>query len=235
MLKQHIVFKSTLSVLSVLLFVFSGLANADAAEQVNQQCGSCHQLQTPASQTLQEKMQDKAPTLHYAGHKYQPQWLQDWLQNPRPITPSGGSYWADNVVVTDEGDEVDESKLQAHVSLDAETAEKVTAYMMTLQPYPHLIGENDYLPKKVPLLFAQKDFRKFKGCAACHRDEADFGGVTGPELYSAMQRLQPAYIYSFTANPTAWEPHTMMPQKQLNEASVLKLMNYLHTIAEEAQ
>ena len=33
--------------------------------------------------------------------------------------------------------------------------------------------------------------RKFSGCLACHEIEPDYGGVTGPEVYTISKRLQP--------------------------------------------
>ena len=85
------------------------------------------------------------------------------------------------------------------------------------------------------MMLAKKDFRKFKGCSGCHRDTPDFGGVTAPELYTAMNRLQPNYVASYIANSRAWDPHTLMPVRDLNDASILKLMNYLNQIKEPQQ
>jgi mono/diheme cytochrome c family protein len=213
-------------------------AHASSAKQlVEAQCAACHALTVPdqAALTLQEKIDRKGPPLYYAGQKYQQQWLANWLQQPTRITPSGGEFWSNAVVVTDEGDEVDEAKLQPHMALNAADAKAASDYLMTLVPFPELTPASGYKPGKVNKMLAEKDFRKFKGCAGCHRDEPDFGGVTGPELYTAMNRLQPDFVASYIANPKAWDPHTLMPVRDLNDPSIFKLMNYLNQIKEPQQ
>ena len=204
----------------------------DARQLLSKSCTGCHSIDVPkaASQTVQEKMQRKGPPLHYAGHKYQSAWLTQWLQNPQRITPSGGAYWANTVIVTDEGDEIDEDKLQNHIVVNKADAELLGQFLSSLKPYPALIAPNEFSPKKVNSLFAKKDFRKFKGCSACHRDTPDFGGVSGPELYTGMNRLKPSFVASYIKNPVAWDPRSIMPNKGLNDVSIQKLMNYLHQI-----
>jgi hypothetical protein len=77
------------------------------------------------------------------------------------------------------------------------------------------------------------NFGKFNGCDACHRDAPNYGGVSGPELYTAWQRLQPKYIASYITNPVAWDPHTLMPHKELKPTVVKKLVDYLKVNGEE--
>ncbi|MCB1660968.1 MAG: c-type cytochrome [Pseudomonadales bacterium] len=227
-LSQKVVF----SILALTAFGISSVQAADGEQLLKESCSNCHQINTPdrASLTLQEKMTRKGPPLYFAGHKYQQPWLENWLQHPTKITPAGGGFWVNAVVVTDEGDEIDETKLTRHVAVSQEQAKAIATFLMTLKPYPELINEGEYTAKKIPRMLAAKDFRKFKGCVACHRDEKDFGGVTGPELYTAMQRLKPEYIASYIRNPTAWEPRSLMPNNHLNDAPIYKLMNYLNII-----
>jgi cytochrome c1 len=79
----------------------------------------------------------------------------------------------------------------------------------------------------------QMNFSKFKGCDACHRDAPDRGGLSGPELFTAWNRLQPAFIAAFIANPTAWDPHALMPNAHIKDTEVAKLANYLKALQEE--
>lgn len=225
----------------VLWMALVPAVNANSANEgellAADRCAACHSLEVTdrSTLTLQEKHDRKGPPLEFAGQKYQQQWLTSWLQNPERITPSGGDFWSNSVVVTDEGDEVDESLLVDHMAVEAGEAKAISDYLMTLKPYPQLTQDVSYTPGKVNKMLAEKDFRKFKGCSGCHRDNPDFGGVTGPELYTAMNRLQPEYVASYIANPRAWDPHTLMPVKNLNDASVQKLMNYLNQIKEVSQ
>lgn len=196
------------------------------------ECAACHQLSKPStdSMTLSERIERKAPPLFYAGNKYQEAWLISWLQKPVNITPTGGAYWAKYVHVTDEGDAIKKNEINPHLSLDAKQAKAVSAYLMKLKPYSNLIKEGEYQSATVSKMLGEKDFRKFKGCGACHQDEKGFGGVTGPELYTATKRLQAEFIASYIRNPVMWEPTTMMPNKQLNDTSIYKLMNYLESL-----
>lgn len=202
---------------------------AEGKELVEQQCVACHQVSLPEANSLNlsERIARQAPPLYFAGNKYKSEWLEKWLQSPTAITPTGGGYWALHVHVTDEGDAIKTNEIKAHLKLSSKDAKTASEYLMTLKPNTHLIKKDEYKAGSASKMLAEKDFRKFKGCGACHQDQAGFGGVTGPELYSAMKRLQPEYIASYIRNPAAWEPRTMMPNKQLNDASIYQLMNYL--------
>ena len=226
------------ALLVVLAISLVPAANAlDGRKLAEDSCGSCHRLDQPDRNTLTlaERETRDGPPLYFAGHKYREDWLEHWLQQPQTITPAGGGFWTKVVIVTDEGDEIDESKLTGHPEVSAEQAQAIAGYLSTLKPFPELIRDGEYKPGKAPRALAEKDFRKFKGCVACHRDEPDFGGVTGPELYTAMNRLQPEYIASYIRNPVAWEPKSLMPNLHLKDAPIHKLMNYLNTIAEDHQ
>ena len=229
---------------SLLLgMIMAGATFGNAAEQSEGQqlavarCAACHSLEVPepATLTMQGKIDGAGPPLHFSGQKYQQTWLTNWLQFPSRITPSGGDFWSNAVVVTEDGDEVDEALLKKHVALEAAQSGAVSDYLMTLKPHPQLTPDFGYTPAKVNMMLAKKDVRKFKGCSGCHRDTPDFGGVSGPELYTAMNRLQPDYIASYIANPRAWDPHTLMPAKSLNDTAIIKLMNYLNQIKEQTQ
>lgn len=221
----------------VLLLPVSTTFAGDGGGLVETRCSSCHRIRVPeaVTLTLQERMTRKGPPLYFAGHKYRQEWLEEWLQDPVRITPAGGDYWANSVVVTPEGDEIDPARLDDHMAVSEDDAVAISNYLMTLTPYPNLIQKGEYSPGSVPRMLAEKDFRKFKGCIACHQDENGFGGVTGPELYTAMERLQPEYIASYIRNPTAWEPRTLMPDKALNDEPIYRLMHYLNMLVEDTE
>lgn len=223
--------------LMLLCIVTSGVWGADGKALVEERCNSCHQVSVPepGTLTLQERTGRKGPPLYYAGHKYRREWLQQWLQDPVRITPGGGAYWANAVVVTVEGDEVDPARLSGHMAVNTDESAAISDYLMGLKPYPELIRKGEYTPAGLPRMLAEKDFRKFKGCIACHQDEEGFGGVTGPELYTAMERLQAEYIASYIRSPTAWEPRSLMPENSLNDEPIHRLMHYLNMLSEDAE
>lgn len=225
---------SAAGVLSAAL-ALADAAAADGAAVVAAQCGGCHALERPDEALgLAERAQRKAPPLHYAGNKFREDWLVRWLQDPVTIRP-GGVFAPAHAVSTPEGDMIDEDTLPEHPVLGADEAKAVARHLMTLRPHDDLIAAQSYEPGTVALRMGQMNFSKFKGCDSCHQDTPDFGGVSGPELYTAWERLQPAFITSYIADPTAWDPNTMMPRGSLNAAEVHKLADYLKALAEEEQ
>lgn len=210
------------------------LSFADGASIVNEKCAACHATERPDYEKLgaSERMQRKAPLLYFAGNKYRKEWLQAWLQAPKTIHPAG--YFPETVVTSSpEGDIADPSALHQHMALDAAEAGEVTQYLMTLRPHDDLISDDSYTPGKISPRMGKMDFRKFKGCNACHQDELDEGGLSGPVVYDAWQRLQPSFISSYVQDPTAWDPNSIMPVSQMNEAAVHKLVHYLRSIGGE--
>ena len=209
---------------------------AQAPAVVQSDCAGCHALEQPdyAALGIAERVERKGPPLHYAGNKFREEWLVQWLQNPERIRP-GGVFAPAHTVSTPEGDTIDPATLIEHPKLDAAQAETVAGYLMTLQPFDALIAAQAYEPGTVALRMGQMNFSKFKGCDSCHQDTFDFGGVSGPELYTAWQRLQPAFISAYIADPTAFDPHTIMPQPGLNSDEVHKLADYLKAVAEAEQ
>ena len=217
---------------ATLIFSTPGDALVLQAEQINEQCGACHQMQGPGSTSLSERSARKAPPLFYAGNKFREEWLVNWLQNPVRIRPAG-DFHLPLIKATAEGDFIDESKLADHMTLGEADAIQTAEYLMSLTPNNDLIAAENYVPKRVSKRMGTMDFVRFKGCAACHRDTPKYGGLSGPELHTAWQRLQPEFIVSYIRNPMLWEPRSLMPVKNLATPSIEKLANYLMTIGEE--
>lgn len=217
-----------------LLLALPLAVHADPAALVQEKCAACHALAAPdyAAGGIAERAQRKAPPLHYAGNKFRRDWLVAWLQKPTRIRPAG-VFPAAHAQSTPKGDVVNAAALPAHPALSASEAEAAAGYLMTLKPLAKLIEAQKYEPGGIALRLGQMNFGKFKGCDGCHQDAPDRGGVSGPELHTAWQRLQPAFISSYIGNPTAWDPHSMMPAADLNEDAVHKLANYLKAIGEK--
>ncbi|MGM0631983.1 MAG: cytochrome C [Pseudomonadota bacterium] len=208
----------------------SGPVSAQVEELVREQCASCHQLkESGAPAGADSRLERIAPPLHYAGNKFRRDWLVAWLQQPERLRPAG-YYPAVEIVSSEEGDIVDLSTLPEHPELDGEQARRVADHLMGLTSRQALIDADDYEPGTVARRMGMMDFRRFKGCDACHQDAPDSGGVSGPRLDDAWQRLQPAYMSSFIADPAAWDEATVMPVPSMNEAAVHRLVHYLRTI-----
>ncbi len=224
----------TLCGVMVLASLMPAAGYADTAALVRDQCSGCHALEKPDYEGLgvAERSTRKAPALYYAGNKFRLEWLEAWLQQPTLIRPAGVSPIA-HVRTSADGDVIDASTLGEHPALAPEDAAAVAQYLVQLRPFDDLIAAQNYEPGSIALRMGQMNFSKFKGCDACHRDAPDRGGLSGPELFTAWNRLQPAFITAFIADPTAWDPHALMPNAHIKDTEVEKLANYLKALQEE--
>lgn len=219
---------SNIALLVLAILPMSTLAQGTTIPASAEGCASCHQLS-------QDELASEysAPPLFYAGNKYRRQWLEDWLQSPYRIRPAGWFY-ADHVSTEEGVDSVDEASLGNHIAVDSATAAKLSDWLMSLTPMNDLFAESsDYSPGSVSPRMGAMDFIKFKGCGGCHRDTPEYGGLSGPELYTAWQRLQPQFIVSFIRDPRAWNENSAMPNRALNDGQIHKLADYLKTLSEE--
>ncbi|MFA7555838.1 MAG: hypothetical protein WCY88_16460 [Spongiibacteraceae bacterium] len=224
--------------LTYLIVCFSSVALTAHADEikalVTAQCGSCHAFNEVdyARLSLAERAERKAPPLYYAGNKFRKGWLVDWLQHPVRIRPAG-YFPPSHTVAGKDGDVIDTETLAEHVSVKESDAIKFADYLMSLKPYTARIEAVDYTEGSISWKMGNLNFGKFNGCDACHRDAPDYGGLSGPELYTSWQRLQPKFIASYITDPVAWDPHTLMPHKDINPAVVKKLTDYLKVNGED--
>ena len=217
-------------IMVVLLGIASPVLAEDGAAILQKDCASCHNLAGPAAQTLKEVWSIKGPNLAYAGNKYRKEWLVRWLQAPRQIRPAG-EFYGNHIKTGDKHDEVDASTLKGHMVLSKSDAVAVAAELMKLKQHDDLIAKEKIVPGKGTKMMDEMMFDKFLGCMACHQIEPDFGGMSGPEVYTASERLQPEFIASFIRSPQAWEPKTWMPNKHVSDSSIQKLGYYFEEIA----
>ncbi|MGE0226051.1 MAG: hypothetical protein AB7F35_21600 [Acetobacteraceae bacterium] len=219
---------------TAVMLVGSSIAGAEDGGTILQgQCSACHNLTGPSPVTLQQLWGRKGPDLFYAGNKYKAAWLEAWLQQPTRIRPAG-MFYADHVKPGADGDEIDAATLTAHPALSAPEGKAVTAALMALKGNPDLVTAGAYTPGNLSLSSGEMLFDKFKGCLACHEIEPGYGGLSGPEVYTAAQRLQEDWLASFLRNPQAWDPKIFMPNKHLNDTDIRKFIDYFRLLSEEA-
>lgn len=228
--------KTLSAFLAAILVTFGTSVFAEGAEGnefVSANCGGCHALSESGylDNGLTGRTKLKGPPLYYAGNKFNADWLVQWLQKPTRIRPAG-VFPPAHIVVGDEGDQLNVDSLSEHMALDEAQAAAVAEYLLSLQPYSERLAAVDYTPGDIAFRMGQMNFSKFNNCVACHRDEPDYGGVSGPELYTGAARLQPAFIASYIQDPVAWDPYTLMPGGSLNAAAVAKLANYIKVLGE---
>lgn len=219
----------------ILIVVLLGFSAAAVAEEglLQGDCAACHNIKGPTAQTLKAVFEKKAPDLFYAGNKFRQEWLVSWLQKPTRIRPAG-MFHGEHIKVGVKGDEIDTSTLTPHPALSKADATSVAAELMKLKPHDDLIVKEKVEPGTISMQMGEMAFDKFLGCMACHLIEPEYGGLSGPELYTAAKRLQPQYMLSFIRSPQAWDPKSMMPNKNLSDANIQKMARYLESLSKEA-
>ncbi len=195
-------------------------------------CSGCHDLTGPAPTTIAGVWQRQGPDLFYAGNKYKPAWLKTWLQKPVRIRPAG-MYYGRHIKEGADGDVIDSTTLKPHPRLNGEQAKAVTEALMSLRAGSHLINEGEYKPGKISMAMGELMFDKFRGCLACHEIEEGYGGLSGPEVYSAGNRLQEDFMISYMRDPQAWDPRIFMPNKHLKDRDLQKFVHFFRALAAE--
>ena len=220
--------------LAIALLSLASTASAvDGMAVLQKDCVACHDIKGPAPQTLQALWDRKGPDLFYAGNKYRQEWLVSWMQKPVRIRPAG-EFYGDHIKPGAKGDEIDSSTLTNHMAITESEAVAVAAELMKLKPNDELIAKEKIEPGTISKMMGEMNFDKFQGCMACHLIEPEYGGFSGPEVYTAAQRLQPEFIASFIRKPQAWDPKTWMPNKHVSDQSIQKLVQYLQVIGKES-
>lgn len=198
---------------------------AYGAEILASQCGGCHALSKPAATSIDSLWSRKAPDLWYAGLKFNREWLVKWLQDPKPIRPAGYPYFK-TIVPGKDHDEVDKSKLLPHIRLSKDDAVAAADALMALKP-DGVVEKGLYKGAATNMRMGALSFNKLRGCIACHKGADGNGGMSGPELTDAGDRLQADFIASYIRNPQNIDPHIWMPTPNLNEAALQQLTGYL--------
>lgn len=205
---------------------------ADGMAILQKDCANCHNISGPVAQTLKEAFAKKGPDLSYAGNKYRQEWIVSWLQKPQRIRPAG-MYYGDHIKTGPKGDEIDPSTLADHAALSKDDASAVAAELVKLKPHDDLIAKEKIEPGTISKDMGEMNFDKFWGCMACHLIEPGYGGLSGPEVYTAAKRLQPEFMASFIRNPQAWEPKTWMPNKEASDSAIQKFVHYFEALSQE--
>jgi len=227
-------------IMALMIALFAGLlsttlvahASEKGAEILQQQCVSCHSLKAPVAGTLAALWQRKGPDLFYAGDKYNQVWIEAWLQQPKRIRPAG-MFYIDHIKPGPKRDMVDKSTLTDHLKLSAADAKAVAAVLVTMKANSALIKAEKHDASIAPGPLGEMLFDKIYGCMACHQIEPGYGGVSGPEMYTAGKRLTPEFMLSYIRSPQAWDPKIWMPNKHVPDANAQKLVNYLIDLSKE--
>lgn len=220
--------KKTLLLAAMSMAMFSSL-DASAADILSQQCVACHAIAKPADASLERMLGRTGPDLYYAGNKFNKAWLQAWLQNPTVIRP-GGVMFAKNVKASADktADTIDASKVTPHLKLSAADAATAADLLMALKA-EGLVTPGGF-KNEPPNSMASMLFSKLRGCTSCHTAKPGGSPTSGPELYTAGDRLQPDFVLAFTKDPQKFDAHTWMPSLGLTDADLQKITGYIATL-----
>ncbi|CAL63354.1 Putative cytochrome c, class I [Herminiimonas arsenicoxydans] len=200
-------------------------------ELLNKQCIACHAVTKPDNTSLQRLWERKGPDLYFAGSKFNRAWMENWLQNPTVIR-SGGVLYSKVVKGGGAGapDVIDTAQLSAHPKLSKEEASQAAEALMALKGPDGLIEKGAFKNEPVNPSFVTMLFSKLRGCTSCHSAKPDAGVASGPELFTAGDRLQPDYMLAYIKDPQAFDAHVWMPKLDLNPADLQKLTGYMLTL-----
>lgn len=213
----------TVFVLALLLAVPSAFA-ADG-KAIVAKCGSCHKLAGPAAKTIAEVKARKAPDLFYAGSKFNKDWLVGFLQNPTVIRPAG-TVFLNNIKTTGDTDTVG-AVPKCESKLSAGDAAAAADYLMTLKDATMKTGVakiGEFSKARAKMLII-----KTEACNGCHSIEGN-GGLSCPTWEGIGARLNPDWVYSFVQDPQHWDPKVWMAKRDLDEASMQLVVNYIASL-----
>ncbi len=187
----------------IVLVLATGAARADGAagKEVfeGSDCQSCHFTQGPATEkTIDDQLAKMGPELWYAGSKFQRPWLEAWLQDPQPIRPM-------------KFNSVMEPNPGGHPALSAGQAGSVADYLMSLTSD---VVEAGAVKVKKKNLKGRLIFVKKMPCSGCHQfptKKKFSGGMSGPSLVGAGERLNPDWVLAYLRQPKVFKPVKMMP------------------------
>ena len=216
--------------MKIFLYLFVGgwiffnpiLSHASLIQE--KKCSECHRLSNDGAEK-------NGPDLFYAGNKYQASWLKQYLQNPITIRSAGSVGDPDFLKGIP-------ANSQKHIALPKEDAEQISQELMVLMPLD--------LPKEVdrlePLTNGQKakikyQFERTFGCISCHQSlnlaGKVRGGISGPSLVNAGNRLQARWVESWLKSPKIFTNKSRMPIYKMEDEVRLQLTQFLMTLKNE--
>jgi hypothetical protein len=187
-------------------------------------CSECHRFS-------KDENEKSGPDLFYAGNKFQASWLKQYLQNPMTIRIAGGT-----------GDpgflKGIQANSQKHPALSKKDAGQVTKELMALMLL-ELPEEVDLLE---PLTKGQKakikyEFERTFSCISCHQSlnlaGKVRGGISGPSLVNAGNRLQASWVASWLKSPRTFSSKSRMPIYKMEDEARLRLTQFIATLKNE--
>jgi len=214
----------TAFLLTLLLAVPSAFAADGAAIVKGNKCDSCHKMAGPSAKDIAGIKARKAPDLFYAGSKFKKDWLVGFLQTPTVIRPAGTVY-INNIKRGAEDTVIAPAKCASKLS--AGDAAASADYLMTLKDAKMKTGTakiGEFSKARAKMLIV-----KTEACNGCHQIEGK-GGFSCPTWEGIGKRLNPDWVYSFVEHPQYWDPKTWMAKRDLDDAAMQLIVNYIDSL-----
>ncbi|MEK6566939.1 MAG: c-type cytochrome [Bacteroidota bacterium] len=177
---------------SIALFLYAHALAQPRAENLIRDlaCGACHE-----GLAASDSIAFKAPSLSYAGIRYNPAYLFEYLGNPKRVRKHIGSARMPDFF------------------LDEKERIALTFFLAQQKQYDHPLpifpGELLRAARKNSDDSGKKVIEELK-CTVCHQLE-NSGGDIAVELGDAGARLQPGWLIQYLALPQAYDLHSAMP------------------------
>ena len=205
--------------LGLMLANSGAMAKADrpGEQTVKTACAQCHRIEgAPMPRRTKQ-----APDLIWAGNKYQPEWLEEWLQNPKQrLYPLGYDY--------------NPKRKKGHHTLSSKEAKAVTRYLATLKDAR--IQEGVMKPGTPDQIKRGKQLYRDHACSNCHLTPAKTrrgftGGKSSTSLLKMGTRLQADWVYRFNLNPNDFTPDSgaYIPKPPLPDEEIYAITAYMMT------
>jgi cbb3-type cytochrome oxidase cytochrome c subunit len=187
-------------------------------------CSECHRLSKGGTEK-------NGPDLLYAGNKFQASWLEQYLQAPTTIRSTVGTRDPGFLKGVPEN-------IQKHPVLSKKDARKIAQELMAISLFD-LPEEINHLE---PLTKGQKakikyQFERTFSCISCHQSlnlaGKVRGGISGPSLVNAGNRLQARWVASWLKSPDMFSGKSRMPVYKMEDETRLQLSQFIMTLKNE--
>ena len=199
------------------------ISNAGVLEEKN--CGSCHRLSVEDAEK-----NFTGPDLHFAGNKFQPDWLKQFLKNPGVIRPAG--------IITHPGFLQGSPENPPHPSFPEKEASTLANNLMDLKISGQPLEPVDMEPlSKEQRAKIKYKFERTFSCISCHQSlnlaEKVRGGLSGPSLVNAGNRLQADWIINWLKTPETYTAKGRMPRYKMDSVTQYQFSQFLMSLRNE--
>jgi mono/diheme cytochrome c family protein len=174
------------------------------------ECQVCHMKQGERRQI--------APDLDQEGSKLNKNWLYSFLKKPVKIRPVGFMPLTKSVM--------------PNFQFTDEEALSLTEFLMTKKDpkvSKSVLGEFRVTPEEIKE--GKRLFTDVYSCDGCHQIGGK-GGIVGPNLAEARDRLRPEWIATWLKRPQALRPDSPMPTFGLQDHEIKALLAYILSAGE---